>query len=397
MESKPLELGLLRSFSPLDGLKSENLHSLARKTVLRELPAGRLLFKEGDTDKRTFYLVSGVIELLHDDRTVLVIRGGSPEARNPLAPGYPRRYSARVVSDRIEYSSIDSDLLDVMLTWDQTGSYEVSELQSVDDEGAQQRRLDDHAAADQGVSPDSAGEHPGDLHAHAARRLQGRRRRHQAGRRRRLLLRRSSRASALVTRETPLNKDGIKLAELGMGDTFGEEALISDAKRNATVTMLDRRHADAAGKEDFRSCSTSRCCDWVDMEQAAKIVARGGKWLDVRLPSEFENYHAGGRDQHAAVLHPPEAQVARSNMHYVVCCDTGRRSSAAATSSSKRGFRRLVLQGRAESTDARVRRAHAGRPVARERLTSCASACRRRARRRDSSRSCAACCRDPVR
>ena len=102
MESKPLELGLLRSFSPLDGLKSENLHALARKTALRELTAGRLLFKEGDTDKRTYYLVSGVIELLHENRTVLVIRGGSPEARNPIAPSNPRRYSARVVSDRIE-------------------------------------------------------------------------------------------------------------------------------------------------------------------------------------------------------------------------------------------------------------------------------------------------------
>ena len=40
----------------------------------------------------------------------------------------------------------------------------------------------------------------------------------------------------VVTRETPLNKEGIKLAELGVGDTFGEEALISEAKRNATVT-----------------------------------------------------------------------------------------------------------------------------------------------------------------
>ena len=64
MESKPLELSLLRSFSPLDGLKSENLHSLARKAVLRELGTGRMLFKEGDTDKRTHYLVSGVLELM---------------------------------------------------------------------------------------------------------------------------------------------------------------------------------------------------------------------------------------------------------------------------------------------------------------------------------------------
>ena len=48
-----------------------------------------------------------------------------------------------------------------------------------------------------------------------------------------------------VTRETPLNKEGIKLAELAVGDSFGEEALISEAKRNATVTMDDGRHRDA--------------------------------------------------------------------------------------------------------------------------------------------------------
>ena len=133
MESKPLELSLLRSFSPLDGLKSENLHSLARKTALKVLPSGRLLFKEGDTDKRTYYLVSGVLELMHEGRTVLMLRGGSPETRNPIAPSMPRRYSARVVSERIEYLSMDSDMLDVMLTWDQTGTYEVSELKQQDD------------------------------------------------------------------------------------------------------------------------------------------------------------------------------------------------------------------------------------------------------------------------
>jgi hypothetical protein len=44
-----------------------------------------------------------------------------------LSPGLPRRVSARARS-KVEFISIDSDLLDVMLTWDQTGTYEVSEL-----------------------------------------------------------------------------------------------------------------------------------------------------------------------------------------------------------------------------------------------------------------------------
>jgi len=134
MESKPLDLGLLRSFSPLDGLKPENLQTLARKTVLRELSGGRVLFKEGDSDKRTYFLVSGVLELLKDDRSVTVLRGGSPEARNPIAPFTPRRYSARAVSDRVEFIVIDSDMLDMMLTWDQTGSYEVGELNSANEQ-----------------------------------------------------------------------------------------------------------------------------------------------------------------------------------------------------------------------------------------------------------------------
>src|SRR5690606_2878358 len=134
MESKPIDVGLLRSFSPLDGMKRENLHSLARKTALRELPAGRLLFKEGDNDKRTYFLVQGVVELLLDGRPVLTLRSGTPEARNAIGPTVPRRYSARVVTNTAQFLSIDSDLLDMMLTWDQTGTYVVDELHHNEEE-----------------------------------------------------------------------------------------------------------------------------------------------------------------------------------------------------------------------------------------------------------------------
>ena len=86
-----------------------------------------MLFKEGDTDKRTFYLVTGEVELRADERTIGIVRAGSPEARAALAPGLPRKFTARAATD-IDYIMIDSDLLDVLLTWDQTGQYEVAEL-----------------------------------------------------------------------------------------------------------------------------------------------------------------------------------------------------------------------------------------------------------------------------
>src|SRR5476651_842855 len=49
----------LRGLSPLDGMKTANLSSLARKVILSEIPANRDLFRAGDTDRRTIWLVSG--------------------------------------------------------------------------------------------------------------------------------------------------------------------------------------------------------------------------------------------------------------------------------------------------------------------------------------------------
>ena len=62
---------LLRRFSPLDGLKRDNLMALAKKVQVRELSPGQLLFKEGDTEKRTIYVVSGSLELVDADLSPL--------------------------------------------------------------------------------------------------------------------------------------------------------------------------------------------------------------------------------------------------------------------------------------------------------------------------------------
>src|SRR5690606_27372645 len=114
MESKPIDLGLLRSFSPLDGMKRDNLHSLARKASLRELSGGRPLFKEGDTYKRTYYRVRDTAGLRHDGRPELTLRGGTPAGRTPVGRSAPRRYSGRIVSDKAQLISIDRELLDMM-------------------------------------------------------------------------------------------------------------------------------------------------------------------------------------------------------------------------------------------------------------------------------------------
>ena len=153
------------------------------------------------------------------------------------------------------------------------------------------------------------------------------------------------RGSALVTRETPLSKEGIKLAELRVGDTFGEEALISDAKRNATVTMQTDGAVMRLGKEDFKKLLNEPMLDWVTPAQAEDIIREGGQWLDVRLPSEFENQHLEGAINIPLYFIRLKLSTLDKSRKYVVCCDTGRRSSAGAYILSERGFQAYVLQG----------------------------------------------------
>jgi rhodanese-related sulfurtransferase len=148
----------------------------------------------------------------------------------------------------------------------------------------------------------------------------------------------------VVTRETPLNKEGIRLAELGVGDTFGEEALISDAKRNATVTMLTDGAVMRLGKDDFCTLLNEPMLNWVTLEQAEEIVANGGIWLDVRLPSEFENFHKPDAINMPLYFIRLKLDTLDPETPYVVCCDTGRRSSAGAFILSERGFNAYVLK-----------------------------------------------------
>jgi len=132
---------------------------------------------------------------------------------------------------------------------------------------------------------------------------------------------------------------------LQVGDTFGEEALISDAKRNATVTMTSEGSAMRLGKDDFKKLLNEPMLDWVDADQAAQIVQGGGQWLDVRLPSEFENHHLDGAINIPLYFIRLKISTLDSAKKYVVCCDTGRRSSAGAYILNERGYQAYVLQG----------------------------------------------------
>ncbi|HEY5666482.1 MAG TPA: cyclic nucleotide-binding domain-containing protein, partial [Gammaproteobacteria bacterium] len=330
----------LRELIPLNSLKKENLQALSKKAELKTAEAGDRLFREGDSGKVAVWLLSGKVDLQTGADTKASVVGGTDEARTPLAPQLPRHHSA-VAATSCEYLAIDSELLDVMLTWDQTGQYEVGELRKSNEQNDDWMTTLLQTKAFHRIPP-------ANIQAIFMRLEQVNCKAND------VVIKQGhdgdyfyiiTRGRCIVTRETPLNKEGIRLAELGVGDTFGEEALISEAKRNATVTMETDGTLMRLGKEDFQKLLNEPTLEWVDRDAAAEVIAAGGQWLDVRLPTEFEAYHNEGAINIPLYFIRLKLKTLDPDVKYVVCCDTGRRSSAGAFILNERGFQTVVLKG----------------------------------------------------
>ena len=73
------------------------------------------------------------MELIDADGNSTSVRGGSDVAKHPLANHQPRQHTAKAKTS-CKITRFDSDLLDILLTWDQLSGIEVNEIQ-VEEEG----------------------------------------------------------------------------------------------------------------------------------------------------------------------------------------------------------------------------------------------------------------------
>lgn len=336
-----MDKDLLAQLVPLNGLGPDNLQELAGKVELAKIPKGKLVFKRGDTDKQHIYLLDGEIELIDEgNNQIKHLASDSSETRHPICNSQPRSHSCRALSDT-EILRVDSNLVDIMLTWDQTGTYQVEELDSSEDGQEDWMSQILQCKAFHKIPPtniqamfmcmETVEFSPGEVVIK------------QGAEGDYFYVIKSGRA--LVTRATPSNPKGVKLAELSAGDSFGEEALISDAKRNATITMLTRGTLVRLSKENFIQLLNEPILNWVSYDEASKLQAEeNAQWLDVRLPSEFEKDHIPGSTHMPLIFLRIKYKTLDAGKKYILVCDTGRRSSAAAYLLAERGFDTYVLK-----------------------------------------------------
>jgi CRP-like cAMP-binding protein len=143
----------------------------------------------------------------------------------------------------------------------------------------------------------------------------------------------------------------VVLAELKSGDSFGEEALVSEAKRNASVISLGDGELLRLGRQDFNDLLREPLLKRTNFEDAAERVRKGALWLDVRYPSEYQY------DKLPGAINVPLAEVRNMfavldrSKEYVAYCQSGRRSAAAAFLFAQRGFKVWLLEGGLRSVE----------------------------------------------
>ncbi len=138
----------------------------------------------------------------------------------------------------------------------------------------------------------------------------------------------------------------IKLAELKDGDSFGEEALLTDGTRNASVTMLTDGTLMKLSKENFITLVTLPSLNEISFEQGKSLVDSGAAvWMDVRFKDEYEESNIKGSINIPFNLLRAKLDSLDRSKHYLVCCDSGGRSSAAVFTMISNGFKASVLKG----------------------------------------------------
>lgn len=330
----------LKQLIPINSLAPDHYRELAAAMQIEKLSKGHTLFKHGAKDNDTIYVLRGEVELIPEgSRSGRVIAGGSEQARYALAQLKPRQFSGRAKTD-ITVARVASDQLDRLLTWDQvTGEYEVTELAGAEDAEWVMQVLRNPTFRTLPANKFNAlftRLEPVSVKSGEVIIRQG-----AAGDY--FYLIREGRCS--VSRKSEKTSKVSVLGELSSGQSFGEEALLADAPRNATVVMLTDGVLMRLSKQDFDELLKAPLVHWVSPKEAKVMINQGAGLVDVRLEEEYR--HGALKGSMNLPLYLLRLKVGGLDPHrsYILYCESGNRSAAAAFLLSERGFDVHVLEG----------------------------------------------------
>ena len=350
-EDNDKNVQLIRQLIPICELPANSQSEIINSGKLLNVKKKGTLFNQGDRDNFSFYLLEGEIDLYANDQQQNSITAGSDRALYAMAQLQPRQFSAKAKTDAVVFQ-IQRDVLDRLMvhqgndnpvsdsSFETTSSnVEVSELDEDEDIDWMTRMLQselfsrmptanigqlfallEEVAFKAGDVVIKQGD-PGDKYYII-----------QEG-------------SCNVLRTPPSGGKELKLATLGAGDSFGEEALVSESIRNATINMATDGILMELSKENFIELIKKPTLQSVSYEEAGPLVMAGAVWLDVRFKKEHDSHSIPGSVHVPLNILRMQADKLDQSKKHIVYCDTGGRSSTGAFLLAERAFDVCFLEG----------------------------------------------------
>lgn len=343
---------LIRNLIPINELPPLTQNEFINKAGLIKVKKGKFVFNQGDRDEFSYYLLEGEIALIANDSQHNLISAGSDRARYAMAQLQPRQFSARANINSVILQINRNSLDQLLVLQDQkkpennaveevvTSDIEVSDIGEEEDIDWMTRMLQSELFSRMPMTSIQglfALLEPVELKAGDIVIKQG-----EPGEDYYII----ASGACQVSRKPPSGGKDINLAVLKAGDSFGEEALITETVRNATISMLTDGTVMKLSKDNFIELIKKPALQSIKYEEAVRKVASGSAaWLDVRYKNEHDaSGIAGSLNIPSNILRTQMEKLDRKK-HYIVYCDTGGRSSTAVFLLLEEGFEASYLEG----------------------------------------------------
>lgn len=342
--TQTVNVEMLARLQPLASLGSEGLRELLPLCRTHSFAQNSDPFREQDWSGQVAYLVQGQLLVKSVDGASRVLVGGHDLAGSPLARYGKAPLRSKAVTD-VLLLALEEDPLDIMMTWNQLSLPAANAADSPNT--TDWSMMSGMFAADKLTVGEFASLPPAHIQALLSKFVR------ISAKRGEVIISQGEPGDYYYLIESGRCKvsrrvagSSMQLAEIKAGNAFGEEALVADTVRNATVIMETDGTLLRLSKEDFNALLRAPLLQSVSAEEAARrVAASGATWIDVRFPAEYRsdgfpgaiNIPLDDLRQASAALDPAK--------EYIVYCQTGRRSSAAAFLLSQRGFNAVLLEG----------------------------------------------------
>jgi len=337
--SQQIDRKVLKTLEPLNRLNPILLDELAAKSIIDEVPAGKIICRRGEKDSRQIYLLSGQIEAVKEGEKKPSLIKSKSALKTPLAACSPRAVTLKAkTSSTLLY--IDADLLELLMSDEPelNAAYEVTEIAADDGDDWMLTFLQSPAFLQ--LPTENIQKLLTHMEEIPAKKDQ-------------VVIQQGATddnyyivksGSCNVHRQPYKGSAAVLLAVLPTGSGFGEEALISNGTRNATITMREDGSLMRLKKKDFLNLLIEPLIPYFEHSETQKKLDEGCVVIDVRNESESKQKPLEGSVNIPLSMLRLKFDSLNAEREYLLVCNDSSQSAAAAFLMIQNGFKCNVLR-----------------------------------------------------